>query len=103
MRRGRGLVVSLVLLLASAAAARARIEPAAGGFDPALFSALRWRSIGPANTGGRVDDFALRRVAGRPDPTYVATASGGGFQTSQQGTSGAPGLDRRDAMLADGA
>src|SRR5438067_2503798 len=103
MRRGRGLVVSLVLLLASAAAARARIEPAAGGFDPALFSALRWRSIGPANTGGRVDDFAVARVAGRPDTIYVATASGGVFKSSNQGTSWSPVFDRVDAMMSIGA
>ena len=29
----------------------------------ALLSPLRWRSIGPANTGGRIDDFAVARGA----------------------------------------
>ena len=37
-----------------------------GGVDPALLGNLRWRSIGPANTGGRIDDFAVARVPGQP-------------------------------------
>ena len=30
-----------------------------GPLDPALLAGLRWRSIGPANMGGRVDDIAV--------------------------------------------
>ena len=70
--------------------------------DPALLGSLRWRSIGPANTGGRIDDFAVARVPGQPDAIYVATASGGVFKSTNQGTTWAPIFDRVDAMMSIG-
>jgi photosystem II stability/assembly factor-like uncharacterized protein len=70
--------------------------------DPALLGSLRWRSIGPANTGGRIDDFAVARVPGQPDAIYVATASGGVFKSTNQGTSWTPIFDRIDAMMSIG-
>jgi hypothetical protein len=41
------------------------------------FSTIKWRSIGPVNTSGRIDDIAVARVRGEADAIYVATASGG--------------------------
>ena len=70
--------------------------------DPALLGTLRWRSIGPANTGGRIDDFAVARVPGQPDAIYVATASGGVFKSTNQGTSWTPIFDRVDGMMSIG-
>ncbi len=70
--------------------------------DPSLLTALRWRSIGPAATGGRVDDFAVARVPGAPDAIYVATASGGVFKSTNQGTSWTPVFDGVDAMMSIG-
>src|SRR4030081_1187905 len=70
--------------------------------DPALLSSARWRSIGPANTGGRVDDFAVARTPGAPDAIYVATASGGVFKSTNQGTTWTPVFDRVDAMMSIG-
>ena len=57
---------------------------------------------GPANTGGRIDDFAVARVPGQPDAIYVATASGGVFKSTNQGTSWTPVFDRVDAMMSIG-
>jgi photosystem II stability/assembly factor-like uncharacterized protein len=74
----------------------------AATLDPALLGSLLWRSIGPANTGGRVDDFAIARVPGQPDAIYVATASGGVFKSTNQGTSWTPVFDRVDAMMSIG-
>ena len=37
--------------------------------ETASVAALKWRSIGPANTGGRIDDFAVARVPGPPTPS----------------------------------
>ena len=71
--------------------------------DPSLLSSLRWRSIGPANTGGRIDDFAVARAAGVPDAIYVAAASGGVFKSTNQGTSWTAVFDRVDAMMSIGA
>ncbi len=71
--------------------------------DPALIAPLRWRSIGPVNTGGRVDDFAVGRVPGVPDAIYVGTASGGVFKSVNGGTSWSPVFDSVDAMMSIGA
>ncbi|HEV2986686.1 MAG TPA: hypothetical protein VGX46_19965 [Vicinamibacterales bacterium] len=70
--------------------------------DSALLSSAHWRSIGPANTGGRVDDFAVARVPGAPDAIYVATAGGGVFKSTNQGTTWTPVFDRVDAMMSIG-
>ncbi len=52
--------------------------------EQAVLSAVHWRSIGPANTGGRVSDIAV-------DPQnsytyYVAMATGGVIKTTDNGT-----------------
>src|SRR3954447_9366514 len=86
-----------VLLLSSGGHA----QPAAT-VDPPLLGSLRWRSIGPANTGGRIDDFAVARVPGQPDALYVASASGGVFKSTNQGTSWTPIFDRVNAMMSIG-
>src|SRR5213595_3781337 len=70
--------------------------------DPSLVSRLKFRSIGPANTSGRIDDFAVARVPGQPDAIYVATASGGVFKSTNAGTSWTPIFDRVDAMMSVG-
>ena len=58
MRSARGvLVLSVALLVLGGARGRAVV-------DPALFGNLHWRSIGPAATGGRIDDIAVARVPG---------------------------------------
>ena len=58
---------------------------------PQVFSGMRFRSIGPAVTGGRVIAFAV-------DPTdrakyYVAVASGGVWKTVNSGTTFTPVFD----------
>jgi photosystem II stability/assembly factor-like uncharacterized protein len=67
------------------------------------FSFLTWRSIGPVNVGGRIDDIAVARVRGQPDAIYVATASGGVFTSANNGVSFAPVFDDVDAMMSIGA
>lgn len=63
---------------------------------PAVFSAMRFRSIGPAVTSGRVIAFAV-------DPTdrakyYVAVASGGVWKTVNSGTTWTPVFDNEGAF-----
>ena len=60
--------------------------------SPATFNGLRFRSIGPAFTSGRVIGFAV-------DPNnaaryYVAAASGGVWKTINNGTTWTPVFDR---------
>src|SRR5262245_18282437 len=53
--------------------------------------ALAWRSIGPANMGGRVADVAF--APGRSKIFFVATGTGGLWKTSNAGTTYAPVFD----------
>ena len=46
-------------------------------------SGLEWRSIGPAEMGGRTVDIAA--IPGDPSTVYFATASGGLWRTTNQG------------------
>lgn len=51
--------------------------------NSALFSALNFRSVGPAVTSGRISDFAVNPK--NPSEYYVATASGGVWKTTNKG------------------
>src|SRR5215471_1948654 len=70
--------------------------------ETSMLAGLKWRSIGPANTGGRVDDFAVAKIPGSPDVIYVGTASGGIFKSTTAGTSWIPVFDQVDAMQSIG-
>ena len=67
------------------------------------FAFVQWRSIGPVNTGGRIDDIAVARVRGEADAIYVATASGGLWKSANNGISWSPVFDGVDAMMSIGA
>jgi photosystem II stability/assembly factor-like uncharacterized protein len=58
--------------------------------DPVLKSFV-WRSIGPANMGGRVDDIAVDES--NPSTFYVGLATGGIWKTTNNGTTWAPIFD----------
>ena len=57
---------------------------------------LAWRSIGPANMGGRVAD--VEGVPGDPNIVYVATGSGGIFKTTDGGTTWKPIFERKNTI-----
>src|SRR5438105_1784835 len=50
--------------------------------------ALRFRTIGPANMSGRIVDLAV--VASNPYTFYVASATGGLWKTTDNGTTFTP-------------
>jgi photosystem II stability/assembly factor-like uncharacterized protein len=52
--------------------------------EPRHLKTLSWRSIGPANCGGRVSSIAL--VEGSPATFYVGYGTGGAFKTENFGT-----------------
>ncbi len=58
-----------------------------------LCDALPARCLGPGNTGGRVVDLAV--VESHPATLYVATASGGLWKTTNNGTSWAAVFERQ--------
>src|SRR6266699_7068115 len=60
------------------------------------FEHLEWRSIGPANMGGRVAD--VEGVPGDPNIVYVATASGGLWKTTNSGVTWKPIFERQGTL-----
>src|SRR5256886_4328672 len=56
-----------------------------------VFKGLKFREIGPAAMGGRIDDFAV--VESNPDIIYVGTAAGGVFKTTNGGITWDPIFD----------
>jgi hypothetical protein len=59
--------------------------------SPDQLKGYRFREIGPARMGGRIDDYAV--VESNPNIVYVATASGGVFKTVNGGISWKPVFD----------
>lgn len=79
-----------------AASASPTPAPTPDAMNPSVFSGLRFRSIGPAVTSGRVIGFAV-------DPTdrtkyYVAVASGGVWKTVNNGTTWTPVFENEGAF-----
>lgn len=68
----------------------ARPAPINATTDPFLRS-FQWRSIGPSDMGGRVDDIAV--VESDPRTYYVGYATGGVFKTTNGGTTFEPVFD----------
>ena len=65
------------------------------GIKPTIetaFERLEWRSIGPANMGGRTAD--VEGVPGDPNVVYVASASGGLWKTTNGGVTWKPIFER---------
>lgn len=89
------LLTSLAVSLAGAGSMAARQSPEPNkeapqqSQDPSkqpevrILKALTWRSIGPANMGGRVTDIV--GIPGNRDTFYVAGADGGVFKTTNGG------------------
>ena len=60
-------------------------------FEELSISGLKFRSIGPALTSGRISDFAVN--PDNPKEYYVAVSSGGVWKTSNAGTTYTPIFD----------
>ncbi len=76
----RAAIATLLLLL-----------PAAYSQSINQFKALKFREIGPANMGGRIDDFAV--VESNPNTIYAGTASAGVWKTVNSGITWDPIFD----------
>jgi photosystem II stability/assembly factor-like uncharacterized protein len=68
------------------------LDPIHKSTDPILKN-FTWRSIGPANMGGRIDDIAV--VDGNPSTYYVGFATGGLWKTTNNGTTFTPLFDEQ--------
>jgi photosystem II stability/assembly factor-like uncharacterized protein len=74
--------VTVVMLAAVADIAPAFAQQSAGQIDPSLYSAMRWRSIGP-NRAGRV--AAVTGIPGDPTTYYMGLPGGGVWKTTDGG------------------
>ncbi|MCG8386230.1 MAG: glycosyl hydrolase [Cytophagales bacterium] len=66
-------------------------DQAKSAFEELPIAGLKFRSIGPALTSGRISDFAVH--AKNPKEYYVAVSSGGVWKTSNAGTTYTPIFD----------
>src|SRR5262249_16789227 len=62
-----------------------------GQVSESVYRNLKWRHIGPANIGGRVDDIAV--VETNPNIIYIGAASGGVWKTNDNGINWKPVFD----------
>ncbi len=94
------LVVAWAFVSSAPALARSDDPGARPTLDPKWVANFEWRSIGPANMGGRIVDIAVNEQ----DPTnfWVATASGGLLKTVNNGTTFEHQFDR-EATVSIGA
>ena len=73
------------------AAQRPQPVPPINQSDDPLLKTFRWRSIGPASMGGRIDD--IEAVESNPSIFYVGFATGGLWKTTNNGTTFTPIFD----------
>ncbi|HWK11229.1 MAG TPA: hypothetical protein VNR64_14310, partial [Vicinamibacterales bacterium] len=98
LRRGVVLALSLAALGVSFLADRPHAQagaqlpavnpPAINQSEDPLLSAFRFRSIGPASMGGRIDDIAVSET--NPNIIYVGYAVGGVFKSENNGVTFTP-------------
>jgi photosystem II stability/assembly factor-like uncharacterized protein len=70
----------------------AELPPPVHQSDDPILKSFVWRSIGPANMGGRVDDIAVDENS--PSTYYVGFATGGIWKTTNNGTTWTPIFDK---------
>jgi len=89
------LLLIFVLSITSAEAKKKKDDDKSDTLKSSIFNGLKWRSIGPAFTSGRIADFAV-------DPNnsahyFVAVASGHIWKTTNNGTTFEPVFDHKGA------
>jgi photosystem II stability/assembly factor-like uncharacterized protein len=89
-------LVLLCVLMCLPIAVSARQRTGATPDVTQSFERLEWRSIGPANMGGRTAD--VEGVPGDPSIVYVATASGGLWKTTNGGVRWRPIFERQGTI-----
>ncbi|MEW6209879.1 MAG: hypothetical protein AB1631_16055 [Acidobacteriota bacterium] len=84
-------LVSSGLALAQGPPPQQPQAPPVNQSDDPILKAFRWRAIGPASMGGRIDDLAV--VESNPYIFYIGAATGGVWKTTNNGTTFVPIFD----------
>jgi photosystem II stability/assembly factor-like uncharacterized protein len=92
--------VVVLAALAAVAGSPARPHAQSGSVDPALYSGMQWRSVGPAR-GGR--SIAAGGSDARPYEYWFGATGGGAWKTVDGGTTWAPMTDGKIGMSSVGA
>ncbi len=79
-----------ILLVCTALAATAQLAQQPPALTSDAFARLRFRTIGPATMSGRIVDIAV--VESNPATFYAASATGGLWKTTDNGTTFTPVL-----------
>lgn len=93
---GRPMCRRLLILISAAVLASAGIVYGQNGKlrpEETALKNLRWRAIGPAIMGGRIDDVAV--VEGDASTFYIGAATGGVWKTTNAGTTFDPIFDEQ--------
>ncbi|QSE98158.1 WD40/YVTN/BNR-like repeat-containing protein [Fulvivirga lutea] len=85
------LIASLAILMCFSIQAQRKKSSAPEKKNDISLSGLKFRSIGPALTSGRISDFAVN--PDNPKEYYVATSAGGVWKTTNAGTTYTPLFD----------
>jgi len=88
------LVLTLICCFCLFAGAKKKVTESPIALDSSILENLEWRCIGPANMGGRIDDFAV--VESNPSIIYTGTASGGVWKTVNNGVTWKPIFDDQE-------
>ena len=89
------LLLAFVYFAMPVQAKKNKEETKTDSLKASTFSGMKWRSIGPAFTSGRIADFAVNPED--PATYYVAAASGNIWKTTNNGTTFLPVFDNYGA------
>src|SRR3954454_23192379 len=91
---------AVLVLLAVARGSSAQQGASAPQISEPLLKHFSWRSVGPAGAGGRIVDIAVGGES--PRRIYVASATGGLWKSTNEGTSWEPLFDHENvASIGD--
>ncbi|MCD6180189.1 MAG: hypothetical protein J7K39_09835 [Bacteroidales bacterium] len=88
-------LLAVLIATPALAAKKKKEEKPKTALEETSFSGLKWRSIGPAFTSGRISDFAVN--PNNPSEYYVAASAGHIWKTVNNGTTWTPVFDKNGA------
>ena len=91
MRQHSLLYILILFLITNLSYSQKQKKDKSQPLDEISISALKWRSVGPALTSGRISDIAVN--PDNPFEYYVAVSSGGVWKTTNAGLEYTPVFD----------